>query len=162
MTRTCTVCNHPDIKAIDVALVAGVGVRDVASRFVPLKRSSIQRHKEAHLPKTLTKAKEAKTVAQADDLLSQVRAIRGKAKALTEKAEADGDYKTALAGCRELRGCIELMAKLMGELDERPVVNVHLAPQWVEIRTVIVQALQSHPQAAQAVTRALQSLEAAP
>jgi hypothetical protein len=153
------VCIHSNRKAIDAALVAGEAAAALSVRYRPLSTTAIKRHRDAHLPMKLAKAKDAKEVSQADDLLAQIGVIRSQAKMLTDKAEAEGDYKTALAGCRELRGCIELLAKLLGEIDERPVVNVHLNPQWLEIRTVIVSALQEHPQAAQDVTRALQSLE---
>ncbi len=159
---TCTICNHPDRKAIESALVEGVGVRAIASRFVPLTRSSIQRHKEEHLPARLAKAKEAKEVTQADDLLAQARNIQRKATSLLLKAEAEGDFKTALAGCREVRGCVELLAKLMGELDERPQINLTISTEWLSIRAVIVSALADHPAARSAVAQALAQIEAPP
>jgi len=43
--------------------------------------------------------------------------------------------RTALSGIREARGNVELLAKLRGELDERPVVNILVAPQWIALRT---------------------------
>ncbi len=162
MAGTCTICNHPDRKAIESALVEGVGVRVIASRFVPLTRSSIQRHKEEHLPAKLAKAREAKEVTQADDLLAQARKVQNKATSLLLKAEAQGDFKTALAGCREVRGCIELLAKLMGELDESPTVNIVINPQWLNIRAVIVEALADHPAARLRVAEALAALERSP
>jgi hypothetical protein len=155
MSQTCTICTHPDRKAIESALVAGVGVRVIASRFVPLTRSSIQRHKEDHLPSRLAKAQDARESANADELLRQVKGLQGKAASLLLQAEKAGDLKTALAGVRESRGCIELLAKLMGELDERPQFNVIINPQWIELRAVIVQALEPYPDAGKAVAAAL-------
>ena len=159
MARTCSICTSKHQKAIDAALVAGEGVRVLASRYVPLTRSAIQRHKEEHLPATMTKAKEAKDVAHADDLLKQVRALQGKATSLLLAAEKQGDYRTALAGIREARGCVELLAKLLGELDETPVVNITISPQWLSVRAVIVQALSDHPEAKRAVAQALAQIE---
>lgn len=52
---------------------------------------------------------------------------------------------------------VELLAKLIGELDDRPQVNVLIAPQAL---TVIVEALDSYPEARQDVADALASLEA--
>ena len=159
---TCTICNHPDRKAIESALVEGVGVRAIASRFVPLTRSSIQRHKEEHLPAKLAKAKEAEEMTQADELLRQVKALQNKATSLLLAAERAGDYRTALSGIREARGCVELLAKLMGELDERPQINLTISTEWVSIRTVIVSALADHPAARLSVAEALAALERTP
>src|SRR5215204_4092102 len=53
---------------------------------------------------------------------------------------------------------LELLGKLAGELDERPVVNLNVSPEWLELRTVIVGALEPHPAAHRAVLRALESV----
>jgi tRNA(Phe) wybutosine-synthesizing methylase Tyw3 len=155
MTRTCTVCLHSEREAIDKALVAGEPVRSVASRYVPLKPSSMQRHKEDHLPQTLSKAREARAVARADDLLLHVKALQGKSISLLKAAEEEGDFRTALAGVREARACVELLAKLTGELESQPTINLTISPQWVELRAVIVQALEPFPDARHAVAKVL-------
>jgi len=56
---------------------------------------------------------------------------------------------------REARGNIELLAKLLGELDERPVINLVAAPEWIQIRTAILVALQPYPEARVTVAEAL-------
>ncbi len=60
-----------------------------------------------------------------------------------------------MAGIRAARGCVELLAKLMGELNESPTVNITINPQWVELRTLIVEVLQPYPDARQAVAKVL-------
>jgi hypothetical protein len=57
-----------------------------------------------------------------------------------------------------VRGNLELLGKLAGELDERPVVNLNISPEWLELRAVIVGALEPHPAAHTAVLRALESV----
>jgi hypothetical protein len=44
---------------------------------------------------------------------------------------------------------------LLGELDEHPV-NVLISPEWLELRAVIVTALEPHPEARGAVLGALE------
>jgi hypothetical protein len=51
-----------------------------------------------------------------------------------------------------------LLGKLAGELDERPVVNLNASPEWLELRAVIVGALEPHPAAHRAVLRVLESV----
>ena len=156
MPRRCTVCDHPERHGIDEALVTGAPYRSVAKRF-RLSESAVYRHKTEHLPAHLLKAREGEEVAQADDLLNQVRSLQSHALDILERAEKAGDLRTALAAISQARGNLELLAKLAGELDERPMVNLNISPQWLELRTMIVGALEPHPAAHRAVLRALES-----
>jgi transposase-like protein len=155
MPRRCTVCDHSERHSIDEALVTGAPYRSVAKRF-GLSESAVYRHKTEHLPAHLLKAKEVEEVAHADDLLEQVRGLQSHALDILECAEKAGDLRTALAAISQARGNLELLGKLAGELDERPVVNLHVTAEWLELRAVIVGALEPHPEARGAVLRALE------
>jgi transposase-like protein len=157
MPRRCTVCDHPERHGIDEALVTGAPYRSVAKRF-GLSESSVYRHKTEHLPDQLLKAKEVEEAARADDLLDQVRNLQAHALDILERAEKAGDPRTALAAISQARGNLELLGKLAGELDERPVVTLNVSSEWLELRTVIVGALEPHPEARGAVLRALESV----
>jgi hypothetical protein len=154
------VCDHPERHSIDETLITGAPYRSVAKRF-ELSESSVYRHKTEHLPAHLSKAREAEEVAQADDLLDQVRDLQGRALDILGRAEKAGDLRTALAAISQARGNLELLGKLAGELDERPVVNVLLSPQWVMIRTTMLEALSAYPEARTAVAESLMELEEA-
>jgi hypothetical protein len=157
MPRRCTVCDYPQRHGIDKALVTGAPYRSVAKRF-GLSDSAVYRHKTEHLPTHLLKAREAEEMAQADDLLEQVRNLQTHALDILDRAEKAGDLRTALAAISQARGNLELLGKLAGELDERPVVNLNISPEWLELRAVIVGALEPHPAAHTAVLRALDSV----
>ena len=155
MPRTCTICSHPERAAIDRALVSGEPFRNIAEQ-TGTSPASLMRHKTDHLPASLVAAKEASEVAQADKLLSELQSLKGKAVALLLKAEQAGDFRTALAGIREARGCIETLLEVEGELDRRPQVNVLVAhPEWLAMRSAILAALQAHPAARRDVVAAL-------
>jgi transposase-like protein len=155
--RRCTVCDHSERHSIDEALVSGAPYRSVAKRF-ELSESAVYRHKVDHLPAHLSKAREAEEVARADDLLEQVRDLQAHALDILGRAEKTGDLRTALAAISQARGNLELLGKLAGELDERPVVNLNVSAEWLELRAVIVGALEPHPAAHRAVLRALESV----
>lgn len=159
MPRTCTVCAHPQRGGIDRALVNSEPLRSIAQQY-GTSATALHRHKEDHLPKSLTKAQEAKEVAQADDILAQLKALRNKAMGLLLKAEAAGDYRTALAGVREARACLELLAELEGELDRRPQINILMAPEWFTVRAAIFNTLVPYPEARTALAGRLAELEA--
>src|SRR5215210_3494991 len=128
--RHCTVCDHGDRPAVDMALVNHRPYRHIAAQF-KLSTSALVRHHDDHLPEALTKAKAAAETANADDLLAQLRALRSKAMALLLKAEQAGDIRTALAGVREARSTLELLLEVEQRIDRRPTLNLLLAPEWL-------------------------------
>jgi hypothetical protein len=155
MPRRCTVCDHPERHSIDEALVTGAPYRSVAKRF-ERSESAVYCHKTEHLPAHLLKAKEVEEAARADDLLDQVRNLQAHALDILERAEKAGDLRTALAAISQARGNLELLGKLAGEIDERPVVNLNVSPEWLELRGVIVGALEPYSEARGAVLSALE------
>src|SRR5215218_1418210 len=116
MPRSCTVCEHPEREAIDEALVGGASNRSVASLY-DISEAAARRHKANHLPARLVMAKAVEEVAQADDLLGQVKALQARTVVILEAAEETRQHRTALAAIREARSNLELLAKLLGELD---------------------------------------------
>ena len=154
----CSCCTHPEREAIDAALVNRDSLRDIAGHF-KVSKSAVERHKAEHLPATLAKAQDAKETAIADDLLAQVKALRGKSISILQKAEAAGYLRTALLGIREARSCIELLAEMEGEINRNPQINIHVSAEWLAVRSVLLKALQSHPEARTAVAAALVEVE---
>ncbi len=135
--------------------MAGKSAREISALFRETSEDSVTRHRASHLPAALAKAQAAQEVTQADDLLGQLGSLKARALAILDKAEAAGDLRTALAGVREARGCLELLAEVEGELDRRPVTNVVLTPEWVNLRFVILSALAPFPEARLAIAEAL-------
>jgi hypothetical protein len=105
-------------------------------------------------------AEKAAEVAQADDLLGQVRDLQARTLAILEAAEETRQHRTALSAIREARSNLELLAKLLGKLDERPVTNVLVSAEWVSVRTAMMEALGPYPQAQMAEAERLLELEA--
>ncbi len=159
MPRTCTVCIHPERAAINKALIANEPFRHIAGRF-GTSATALTRHKAEHLPAIMVKSQAAKETALAGDLFSQVQQLRDKAAAILDAAEQAGDLRTALLGIREARACVELLAEMEGELHRNPTINILLAPQWIELRAVLLQALAPFPEARAATAAALLQMEA--
>ena len=154
MPRTCTICVHPDRPAIDAALIAGTPLRNIAEHN-GVSATALHRHKEEHVPATLAKAKEAEDVRQALDIVGQLKAINGAALMVLGEARRSGNGELALKAIDRIHRQIELQAKLLGELDDRPQINVLVSPEWLSLRLVIVQALTAYPEAHRAVLGAL-------
>ena len=154
MPRRCSVCAHNDRQAIDVALVEGDALRDVARRF-GLSKDAAARHKADHLPATLTDAANADEAVRGETLLEKVRALEAQARDIAARANKAGDLRTALTAVRDLTRLVELQAKLAGDLIDAPTVSVTLGADWTDMRATILAALAGYPEARVAVARAL-------
>ena len=161
MGRKCSVCEHPNKDAIEAALVAGSSYRDISGQF-GASRGGIARHAKNHLIPALAKARQAEEVASADQFLAQVRDLHARTLAILERAEDAGEERIALRAIREARGNLELLAKLLGELETRPQVNVLLMPEWVRVRTILLATLAPYPEARGKVAHALMEAEIVP
>ena len=111
MPRHCSVCDHPKQAVIDASLVNGEPFRDIARRY-RLTASSIHRHRQSHLPEQLVRAEAAREVSKSSELFSRIGNLEAQAQRLGDKAESEGDLRTALAGVRELARLAELVVKI--------------------------------------------------
>jgi hypothetical protein len=75
-------------------------------------------------------------------------------------ARLAGQPDLVLRAADRVQRQLELQAKLLGELDERPRLNVILTPEWLSARTALLAALAPYPEARVAVAERLLSLEA--
>ena len=60
----------------------------------------------------------------------------------------------------QVRRNLELLAKLIGQLDTRPTVNLLIAPEWLTVRATLLSALAPYPDARSAVAGRLAEREA--
>ncbi len=154
MPRTCTACGHQDRPAIDAALVAGVALRTIADQY-GLSHQALMRHRSDHIPPALVTAAGAEEVKQALDVLQQLKTINAAALTVLRDARAASDGELALKAIDRIHKQIELQAKLLGELDDRPVLNVLISPEWQQLRARIVATLGAFPEARVALAEVL-------
>ncbi len=162
MPRRCTICDHAQRAEIDQALVRGATLWEIAGNF-GISKSAVHRHAESHIPEVLKHALRAEEAAHGDALLGQVLDLRDRALGVLDKAESAEDHRTALAAIREARATVELLAKLVGELDERPVINVatfYASPEWGQIQALVMAIMEPYPEARQELAQGLTVIEA--
>jgi hypothetical protein len=161
MPRTCTVCSHDQRGAIEQEIAATTSAQKISALF-RVSPDAVQRHKAEHLPKTLTEARKADDDERALDVVKQLRVINGVSLQILNEARQGKDPQTALKAVDRIHRQIELQAKLLGQLGDRPQINLLMAPEWLQVRTALLMALAPYTEARQAVAAALVSIEAAP
>src|SRR5215211_3327345 len=150
----CTICNHPKRDEINRALINNSGSgREIAGRF-DLKKSSVDRHRRNHLRPHL-----AQLIAEDPELaelnpLAEIKALYYRVRHLLDKAEDANDLPAFRAFHAEARKDLEVLAKIVGDIDERP--QIYISPM---VQEVIVQALLPFPEARREVSRRLKVLE---
>ena len=124
MPRRCTICTHPQREEIDRALVEGESFRNMARRF-GVSLGALHRHR-THIRDDVQQAIEAKAVRSGRSVLDRIRELNREARSLLEEARSRGRYAAAVQAIGAATRLLELEAKLLGELDERPHVNVQM------------------------------------
>src|SRR5215207_3948778 len=154
MPRVCTICSHERREEMEDAFIAGTPKRRIAAHHGVSERA-VRHHMREHLPALLALARDAYSAARADSLLDRIEALQSRTLATLDEVEQTDDYRARLAAIREARANLELIGEVTKELDRRPTFELHLHPEWIELRTVIVRALEPYSDAKYAVVRAI-------
>ena len=169
MGRLCTVCTSPRRDRIDSELAGGEPPAAVARRY-KVSADSIKRHKSNHLSPALAKvaverygADTARTAF--DSVVDRVESLVGRLEGLLSLAESKGALTGGSNVAREIRQSLELIARLRGELDDRPqftTVNVLATPEFAAAVTAILAATEPYPEARIAIADRLDAIDALP
>jgi len=126
MPRPCNVCQHPQQKAIDLALVAGKPANFVSQSF-GVSVYAVQRHRVGHLRPAARRALATREDISAHAVLDRMAQLQTKTLALLDKAMSDDCKPSEVA--RVVRECREnelALARLTGQLREgATVINDH-------------------------------------
>jgi len=126
----CSVCRHPELRAISADLASGMSARAVGRKygFTP---PTICKHVNEHIGEALIATNISEPVLEA------IRKLNTRTLAILRKAEDDDDPATALQAIRESRCNLQLVARLTGELknpepsEETKVVDTYVDRQLV-------------------------------
>lgn len=170
-------CDSEHKAEVEVALTSGEPIRAVAKRY-GLGRMAISRHRDNHLSPAIAEVVEERQKRGAAKLVDRLEGLVKRAERLMDHAEhghklvcpscktgvvVSANSTAALAAMRELRANLELLGKVTGELDSRPVTVINLAtvPEWLRVRTAMMEELALFPEARLAVARRLRVVDAA-
>ena len=117
----CTVCDHPDRKAIDAALPVSSG-RNIARRW-GVSPAAVHRHKVRHAQPAVARAIATRTELSAQALLDRLQGLLDRCDANMTKAEANSDYKATAGLIREARElCVTIGRASHGLWTQKPSI----------------------------------------
>jgi len=158
MGRKSKIESLPDRNIIISRLACGDEYSGIIRDFPALTWDDLDYFARNKLPEILAKSKDLREEVQSiqgTDTLTEVRALKTRAMEILDQAQEAGDLKTALIGIREARGCLETCLKAEGQIDDRPQINITLNADWIELRTLIINALDPYPEAKEAMVLAI-------
>jgi hypothetical protein len=147
MPQTCKACKHPQRKAIDAALAARESLRRIAGRFA-ISDTSLCRHK-AHVSVSIVKAGERREERSGDRLLARLDQLDEETWQLVQTMKQERDFRGAIVGAREVRGCIETRASLLAQAVKVQAVT---EPPSIEVKVIDISAEPATPATPQSLT----------
>lgn len=154
MAQQCVTCAHPALDEINIALASGPCTSALSERF-GVGQDALRRHRRAHLTPALvrvaaTRRNEGTAISAHDRLES----LYDRIDRYLDRIEAKGGIQGVAAVLAECRRTLETIAKMQGELDERPTTTVNLlsSPAVTELMGRLLMALQPFPEARQAAS----------
>jgi hypothetical protein len=159
LPRRCSICDHERIEEINLALVQGTALSEIAALF-RASPDALSRHRTNHLPASILRAEETREMANAKDLLSHIKDLHCRTLAILKIAEAKGDGRTALSAIREGRGNLEFVGKLYATADQRDretAASEEFQRQVQWFGDLLVKALGGYPEAREVVVQTMNS-----
>jgi hypothetical protein len=166
MGRKSKIETHPKSEEIITRLIRGEKNPEIVRDFPEIKDDDLDYYRENKLPELLSKSTELKTLAEqiatadvhkGDTYLQLVIGLQKKALDALELQDASADPKSWALVSREARGYVELLGKALDRIRDTPPTQITIInnPEWVDLRTVIIMALDDFPQAKAAVVHAI-------
>jgi hypothetical protein len=155
LSRKCSICVHKKRNDIEKLLVEGaLSFRHIASQY-GVNYRSLQRHKEnGHIEEALIKAHDVEKIVYGEDLLGKILHLQKETLQVLEEAKKYKKHVTVLNAVGKASGLIEIQEKLAGQLHEKQI-NIFLHPDFIEMRSIILQVLDPHPEIKHKVAEAL-------
>ena len=165
MGRKSKIEAHPQSEEIIRRLASGEEYSAIVCDFPGINRQDLEYYAANKLPAILSKSTDLKTLAdeieqadihKGDTYLQLVIGLQKKALDKLEQHN-DSDPKSWAMVSREARGYLELLGKALDRIRDTPPAQITIInnPEWVELRTLIITALEPYPEAREAVVHAI-------
>ncbi len=165
MGRKSKIEAHPQSEEIIRRLASGEEYSAIVCDFPGINRQDLEYYAANKLPAILSKSTDLKTLAdeieqadihKGDTYLQLVIGLQKKALDKLEQHN-DSDPKSWAMVSREARGYLELLGKALDRIRDTPPAQITIInnPEWVELRTLIIGALEHYPEAREAVVHAI-------
>lgn len=151
----CSLCSHRDRDEFDRGLALGDVSQAEVARLVGCNRSAVNRHVKRHLLPAVKKQAQADAELGGVSVLKELRGLYRRMKSHLDRAEQTDNWQAIRAFSAEARQDLELLSRLLGELESGATVNVLVSTEWLRVKTAIMEVMTAYPQAKEALAARL-------
>jgi len=166
MGRKSKIEAHPQSEEIIKRLASGEEYSKIVQDFPDISWFDLDYYQKNKLPELLSKSNDLKSLAdeieqadvhKGDTYLQLIIGLQKKALDALEQQDASSNPKAWAMVSREARGYLELLGKALDRIRDTPPAQITIInnPEWVELRTLIIGALEPYPAAREAVVHAI-------
>ncbi|MGV8125847.1 MAG: hypothetical protein ACP5PV_01375 [Methanothrix sp.] len=152
MPKSCTICEDPRRDEFDRRARIEDNIAKIAQDFA-LSYDAFYRHVKAnHHIREVTAKPTASELTTSEEIYKEIVIWHKEARDLQQKAKSDGDIKTALLGLEKALKCLELMAKINGQIQEQNIninlqqVSIYQSPEWSKVGAALADLLSPYPE----------------
>jgi hypothetical protein len=157
--RLCTICTHERRFEIEELLATRQSTYRGIARKYGVSEDAVSRHVSSrHVSQLISLAADAERAARADTLLDRIEGLQRRIEEFLSRVEHTDNYSATLGAFREMRSNLELIGEVTRELDRAGTINLELSSEWLELKGVLITALEPHPAARDSVLRALEGV----
>ena len=162
MTRPrCTICKLPDAQR--EALEGKIATKELsmtaAAKLANSNKATVSRHMRNCVASRVRESmKPEPTTVEGLNVVNALTTSHGKTLDILTDSLSEGDRRTALLAIQTENKQLELMAKLTGQLNEAPQLNLLMSPSFVKLKQILIKTLEPHPQLRLEVSEALSKL----
>lgn len=173
MPLPCSVCAHPELRAIDADLTAKTKSRKAIAFAYRISEGAISRHTKhrmiaagkvlagrsvrAALAAGQGPRQAVEAILSGSAMIGEITRLRQRADSFMAQAEASSDYRTSLLAIRELTRLLELQGRLAIEAQQGRASDVSSHPVWLSLASDIMSSLAPWPDAARAVAQCMRA-----
>ena len=118
MPPLCTVCRHPNRAVLEDGLIRNVPLRRLAQSVMPAtSATALHRHRK-HLATQLVNAQPIEMTSETTNSLARVESLMQECEKMAAAATAAGEWPVALRALKEAHGCLELLGRLRGRMQQ--------------------------------------------
>lgn len=157
--RSCKVCSHPESANIEREIAAGTLTKSKAAQIVGCDKSTVSRHfSRCVAPYVAEIAQQQAREKRGINVMQQLERSLQTTQHIIENSLNEGQRRDALKALEVELKQLELMAKLTSQCHEAPQVNFLLSTEHMQLKQVIIKALEPYPEARQRAARALRGV----
>lgn len=127
-----------------------------AAQLMNSNKATVSRHMNNCVPARIRETMKPEPInVEGLNVVNALTTSHAKTLEILNDSLAEGDRKTALLALNTEIKQLELNAKLTGQLNESPQVNILMQPEFVKLKQIIIKTLEPYPDARLKLSEAL-------